>query len=400
MYMPYLMCGYAATALLLLLGCRVSARTIPGLRGVRLLSWALICALLAVLLLALRPYAPAWATILLANGSLFTCILLFYCATADILTVPMRFLPWGAGLAVAATAGDAWFTYAHDDLTARIFIACGTGAAFAAVMATLYAKRLSAEKQLPGTTTLRSLTALLASLQVLEVVLQAARALLTVLYPPSEILHMDMIQAGFTYFNMLLNAGTGCGLIWLAVCLHRRDLQLLAQTDSLTGLLNRRAFEENLTRAMRRAAHTGKSSAVLLLDIDRFKEVNDSLGHHAGDEVLQRVGAALREGMRPADALARYGGEEFVMLLYDASEAQAEEIAWRLRAEIADLRDLPGETTVTVSIGVAVSQPGDTVEHLLRRCDDALYRSKRAGRNLVTVDRLHPVWPPVASRAY
>jgi diguanylate cyclase (GGDEF)-like protein len=399
MYMPYLMYGYAATALLLLLGCRVSARTVPGLRGVRLLSWALGCALLAVLLLAQRAYAPGWATILLANESLFACLLLFYCAVADTLGAPIRFLPWGVCLAVAAVAGDGWFTYEHPALVPRILIASGTCAIYAAVIARLLAKHLPAEKQYPPATTLRSLTAALAFLQVLAVVLQVARGVLTVLYPPREILHMDMIQAGFTYFNMLLNAATGCGLIWLAVCMHRRDLQLLAQTDSLTGLLNRRAFEEILSREMRRAAHAGKSSAVLLLDIDRFKDVNDSLGHHAGDEVIQRVGSALREGMRPADALSRYGGEEFVMLLRDATEAQAEEIALRLREEIAGLRDLPGETRVTVSIGVAASHPEDTAEQLLRRCDDALYRSKRGGRNLVTVDRIHQVWPAV-SRAY
>jgi diguanylate cyclase (GGDEF)-like protein len=312
----------------------------------------------------------------------------------------VRFLPWGAGLAIVALAADTWFTYVHPALIARILIASTIGAIFAAVIAMLFRSHLATERQLLAATTLRSLTAALAWLQVLTVALQITRITLTLLYPPSEILHMDMIQAGFTYFNMLLNAGTGCGLIWLAVCLHRRDLQLLAQTDSLTGLLNRRAFEEILSREMRRAAHAGKSSAVLLLDIDRFKLVNDSLGHHAGDEVIQRVGAALRAGMRPADTLARYGGEEFVMLLHDATEAQAEEIAMRLRAEIASLSDLPGSVKVTVSIGGAASHPEDTVDNLLRRCDDALYRSKRGGRNLVTVNRLGPVWPAAVSRAY
>jgi diguanylate cyclase (GGDEF)-like protein len=398
MYMPYLMVGYAATALLLLLGCRATARTVPGLRGVRLLSWALLCALLAVLLLASRPFAPLWATILLANAALYTCSLLLYCATADTLAAPPRFLPWGIALAFAALAVNTWFTYVHRELTPRILIISAICAVYSAAIATLFASHLPSEKQFPATT-LRSLTAALAWLQVLGVVLQVARAVRTVLHPPSEILHMDMVQAGFTYFIMIVNVATGCGLIWLAVCLHRRELQRLAQTDSLTGLLNRRGFEDILIREMRRAAHAGRSSTVLMLDIDNFKEVNDSLGHLAGDEVVQRVGAKLRDGMRASDALARYGGDEFVMLLHDATEAQAEAVAWRLREEVARLSDLPGETRVTVSIGVAASHPGDTFEHLLRRCDDALYGSKRGGRNLVTVDRLRPRAVAV-SRAY
>ncbi|MGB7743177.1 MAG: GGDEF domain-containing protein, partial [Terracidiphilus sp.] len=215
----------------------------------------------------------------------------------------------------------------------------------------------------------------------------------------SQILHMDIYQAGFTYLIMLANVATGCGLIWLAVCRHRRDLQLLAHTDSLTGLFNRRAIEEILSREMRRSALAGEQTTVLMLDIDSFKNVNDSLGHSAGDEVIQRVSAVLRDRMRPSDVLARYGGDEFVILSRDTTEAQAEEIAQRLIEEIATLRDLPGGR-VTVSIGAAASRPGDTVEHLLRRSDEAMYRSKRGGRNRITVDWVDPEWPAAVSRAY
>ena len=93
MYMPYLMYGYAATVILMLAGCAVIARTVPGLPGIRLLIWALSFGLLGVALLAMRPFAPAWATILLANESLFACSLLIYSATADTLAVPPAFHP-------------------------------------------------------------------------------------------------------------------------------------------------------------------------------------------------------------------------------------------------------------------------------------------------------------------
>ena len=399
MYMPYLMYGYAATALLTLLGCLMGAHTVPGLRGIRLLSWALGFALLSVMLLSARPYAPAWATILLAIEALFACSLLVYCAAADTFSAGIPFLPWGIGLALIALAGNTWFTYVHNQLAPRILIVSGTSAIYAAAIAKLIRKHVPAEKQFPATTTLRSLTLALAWLQVLAMVLQIARGVRTVLHPPSQILHMDIYQAGFTYLIMLANVATGRGLIWLAVCRHRRDLQLLAHTDSLTGLFNRRAIEEILSREMRRSALAGEQTTVLMLDIDSFKNVNDSLGHSAGDEVIQRVSAVLRDRMRPSDVLARYGGDEFVILSRDTTEAQAEEIAQRLIEEIATLRDLPGGR-VTVSIGAAASRPGDTVEHLLRRSDEAMYRSKRGGRNRITVDWVDPEWLAAVSRAY
>ena len=105
MYMPYLMCGYAATVILMLAGCYAFSRTMPGLRGMRLLVGALFCGLMGVSLLAVRPIAPAWVTILLANGAIFLCSLLIYCATAEILDIRASFVPWGLGVSAIAVAG-------------------------------------------------------------------------------------------------------------------------------------------------------------------------------------------------------------------------------------------------------------------------------------------------------
>ena len=116
-YMPYLMYGYAATVVLMLAGCCVIARTVPGLRGVRLLGWALGFGLLGVLLLAMRPFAPAWVTILLANEALFVCSLLIYSATADTLDVAAPFVPWGIGIMVAALPALGYFAYVRVDLS-------------------------------------------------------------------------------------------------------------------------------------------------------------------------------------------------------------------------------------------------------------------------------------------
>ncbi len=386
--MPYLMYGYAATVVLMLAGCCVIARTVPGLRGVRLLGWALGFGLVGVLLMAMRPFAPAWVTILLANEALFTCSLLIYSATADTLDVPAPFVPWGIGIMAAAIPALAYFAYFRVDLTARILICSACFAILGGAKAVmLFQYREPQGDQAFPDSALRSLITALAWLQVLVVVLQILRAILTMLFPPTQIVHMDIIQSGFTYMNLVLNAGAGFGLTWLALSIHRRDLHRIAQTDSLTGLLNRRAFEEILARELARSNRAGNPVAVLLVDIDRFKQVNDRWGHQAGDEVIRRVADSLLTCMRPSDALSRFGGEEFMILLRDVTTEQSGEIAGRLRTEVAGLTGLPGEVRLTVSIGVAASHPFDTPHELLRRCDEALYRSKRGGRNLVTVDR-------------
>jgi diguanylate cyclase (GGDEF)-like protein len=392
MYMPYLMCGYAATVILMLAGCYAFSRTMPGLRGLRLLVGALCCGLFGVLLLALRPIAPPWVSIVLANEAVFACALLIYRATTEILDVYASFLPWGIGLLLFAVGPLVYFTYFHPNLIERIYICSGCFAALAAARAwVLFVHREPVADQAAPGSPVDSLISTLAWLQVLIAALQLSRIVLTALYPPAEILHMDLIQSGFTYLNLILNGGAGFGLVWLTQAMHRRDLHRIAQTDSLTGLLNRRAFEEILARELHLYNLAGKTLAVLLVDIDRFKQVNDTYGHQAGDEVIRRVALALQSNLRPSDPLSRYGGEEFLILLRDSAPNQFEEIAGRLRAYIAGMSDLPGGIRLTVSIGVAASRLTDAPEALLRRCDDAMYLSKKAGRNLVTMDQSDPV---------
>lgn len=385
MYMPYLMYGYAASLVLMVLGCWVSVRTVPGLRGARLLGWSLSCGMVSVLLFATRPFAPALVSIVAANGLLFATFLLIYCAVADTLDVPRPFVRRGVVLGAAGLAGICCFTYGEWSLVARILFSSGACAVYAIATAVLLFQHADPEGEaFEGAAAVRVLTLSLAWLETAVATVQTARCGLSVVFPPVSFVHLDPIQAGFTYLDLILELGIGCGLLWFAHGWHRRELQAIARSDSLTGMLNRRAFEEILCREVQRAALGGTSFAVLLLDIDRFKEVNDSQGHQAGDEVIRRVSAVLREGIRPADAVARYGGEEFVILMREASAAGAEEAAERLRSAIAGLTSLPGGIVTSVSIGVDVCRRDDSPEELLRRCDEAMYRSKHEGRNRVT----------------
>jgi diguanylate cyclase (GGDEF)-like protein/PAS domain S-box-containing protein len=163
-------------------------------------------------------------------------------------------------------------------------------------------------------------------------------------------------------------------------------LETLSKTDSLTGLLNRRAFTEIINSEFSRFNRAGKIFSVLLLDIDHFKGINDSYGHNMGDRVLEYLGTEFKKLLRPYDYVARMGGEEFCILLPDTSQNQAIETAERIRNIILATSIPTDENTlnITVSIGVSESLIADThYTQILERADQALYRAKDAGRNCV-----------------
>jgi diguanylate cyclase (GGDEF)-like protein len=160
------------------------------------------------------------------------------------------------------------------------------------------------------------------------------------------------------------------------------ELERLSVTDGLTGLFNRRRLMEAVADEARRSQRLKHTFALLMVDVDHFKKYNDSFGHLAGDGVLSRVAALLREATREVDHVARYGGEEFLVMLPETGMPEALEIAERIRARIAD-EVLPGRRT-TVSIGVAeFPLHGDSPEQVIAAADEALYEAKREGRNKV-----------------
>ncbi|WP_394002659.1 diguanylate cyclase [Luteimonas sp. WGS1318] len=172
-----------------------------------------------------------------------------------------------------------------------------------------------------------------------------------------------------------------------------------AMTDPLTGLPNRAQLDVGVAQLMQAAAAREDALAVLFVDLDHFKQVNDRFGHDVGDACLHAMAGILRRHVRATDLVARYGGEEFVLVLDGADAASAVRAAESLRAAVeADGRQVGGSTVgLTVSIGVATWDPGDDVASLFKRADTALYRAKHAGRNCVVLgsaDTLHPSLEP------
>jgi diguanylate cyclase (GGDEF)-like protein len=160
------------------------------------------------------------------------------------------------------------------------------------------------------------------------------------------------------------------------------DVQAQAVTDALTGVANRRELETSLERELVRALHHADELAVVLVDLDRFKALNDVHGHQVGDQVLRSVGQALANEVGDLGIVARYGGEEFAIVLPRCGTKKAAATAERIRAAIESLDD---PVPVTASFGVATfPTDGNDVTSLVKVADAALYEAKRQGRNRVT----------------
>ncbi|WP_432856527.1 diguanylate cyclase [Amycolatopsis sp. CA-161197] len=174
--------------------------------------------------------------------------------------------------------------------------------------------------------------------------------------------------------------------------LLKQQLQVAAVTDEKTGLLNTAGWHDLATREFTRARRRGPGSefAVLMIDLDHFKRINDTYGHLTGDEVLAAVAVAIAEAVRQSDTVGRFGGEEFVVLLPATGGTSVLAIAERVRVAVGELSVVVGGTVqvsgLSVSIGVAgYPDAGDTLDQVLRSADAALYRAKDAGRNRVAV---------------
>eukprot|EP01022_Parablepharisma_sp_SALTPOND_P007888 TRINITY_DN13383_c0_g2_i2.p1 TRINITY_DN13383_c0_g2~~TRINITY_DN13383_c0_g2_i2.p1 ORF type:complete len:371 (+),score=133.15 TRINITY_DN13383_c0_g2_i2:473-1585(+) len=228
---------------------------------------------------------------------------------------------------------------------------------------------------------------------VLAVLGYMAVILVLATYHPQSInLRIELIQwLGFLLILCSLSV-IGLQLNKFLRRYRRQNLQLkeamdkieeLAITDELTKLFNRRHVIKIINEQMALAARGVSSFSVCYMDLDHFKIINDTLGHDAGDKVLVRTSELLTASLREVDKVARFGGEEFLAVLINSTVERSVDVAERLRRRIEqeNFQEVGSDLRVTISIGVAQYQPHETVDDVLKRADEALYRAKRAGRN-------------------
>ncbi|MFP2910060.1 GGDEF domain-containing protein [Pyxidicoccus sp. 3LFB2] len=197
----------------------------------------------------------------------------------------------------------------------------------------------------------------------------------------------------FFAVNVFLTSGAAAGVILAALSerLARRsfrlelDLEVLATRDSLTGAHNRRSFLQLAERELDRARRTTRPVSLLMVDIDRFKSINDTHGHPAGDAVIRTLASTSQSALRSVDVLGRLGGEEFAIILPETGAEGALRVAERLRQTLSEVVVPEGGKSLafTVSVGVAEWLPGERLDMLLSRGDQALYAAKNTGRNRV-----------------
>jgi diguanylate cyclase (GGDEF)-like protein len=223
----------------------------------------------------------------------------------------------------------------------------------------------------------------------LYAVMLVVRALVSLEYRTPGYTEMAaQIDRGWMVACLLVNGVIAFGYMFLAAAKLRLELLWRAQVDELTGLLNRWALKRATMREIQRCTRTKGALALVMMDLDGLKEVNDRSGHGCGDVVLQAVGSVVQETVRAQDSVARMGGDEFCVLLPDTDLSEAVTVAERLRKEVQELViRYRGETVrMMASLGVASSMHcGLTWQELMDHSDAALYRAKREGKNRVVV---------------
>lgn len=195
----------------------------------------------------------------------------------------------------------------------------------------------------------------------------------------------DYVTKPFQREELLARVRVGAQMVGLQAELAARvhELDALATTDALTGIANRRTFQARLEAEFSRTNRYHIPLALMIIDVDHFKSINDTFGHQAGDDVLKMMGLLLASNFRNTDLVARYGGEEFAVILINADQTAATEVAERLRVRI-EAEQWP-HRDVKVSIGIASWGPGaDSPSALIGQADKALYFSKKSGRNRAT----------------
>ncbi|MCU4122089.1 GGDEF domain-containing protein [Variovorax sp. N23] len=356
----------------------------PSIRGLREWTLAPLASFVSTVLFALRGVLPDVFSIVLANMVLFQGCILYYAGSQLFLGHERDTRIWSVVTLVLGVVLF-WFSEVQPSYPTRLAVFTLAISWLFFAHARLYLRRRAKRVGMHLMTSLLLLQSLAAGLRCLSAVLgEAGIGMLDTTWLQSLYIVMYSLTA-----LMLSIAG-----VLMATDRLRLEFEFMATHDPLTGVLNRRALIERCEREVIRAQRGDGDGALalLMLDADHFKRVNDEFGHQAGDEALRQLTLRLQTPLPPAAWLGRYGGEEFVVVLPGLGHDGARAVAERLRKEAGEPFTAPSPLAATgigrlsISIGVAVFQgPADTLDALLARADAALYRAKAQGRDRVEV---------------
>ncbi len=333
------------------------------------------------ILIGLRQYAPDWLSIILANFFVVAGFSVLIVGILRFLQYPHRlFQHTSTALAFTLIISFIYFTYFNNSTSWRIvIISCIISGQcfFTAYKIFIHQESLY-----------RTFTRFLCYAFFFCGLVFLSRVYITLLTPNVDNFMMAGSIHALSLIAQQLVVITSCfTLSWSASQQLAHKLEIQATIDSLTNLYNRRAFEDFAEKEIQRAQREKTPLSIILMDIDFFKQVNDTYGHQAGDKVLQEFSLRLKNSLRQYDILARYGGEEFMLLLPDTDPKTALTIAEKLRVTIAkpvfNVNATPS-ISVTASFGVATNQGKQlNWQQLVSFADNALYHAKQNGRNQV-----------------
>lgn len=354
----------------------IIAQTYPGnIRGLREWSLAALAIALCFPLFIARGHIPDLLSIVLANLTLLIAFMAMNAGTRKFAgMLPTYSRNMLALFVLAFVALFIWFTYVQPDIRMRV----GTMALFTLIV--VLDQLVLVLRELPRTAGRHVLVASLAIMIASRLI--RLGALLLGFAPPTGVLDASASQLVYIALPALTIPLATISLILLASEKLRHDLEFISRHDGLTQCLNKNAAMEELEREIARARRHGSKLAIMLFDLDNFKEINDTHGHLEGDRILVDFSKKAKAALRGSDQLTRFGGDEFMAILPNAGLEQAMYAANRFQ----EAGRISQPVAWSVSIGISAwLPPGDSLDALLNRADQALYKSKALGRNQTQV---------------
>lgn len=365
----------------------VATRSYAGVAkaSLRIRGWALLLEAIGWWFLGMRGVLGDWWSIVLANGLVMLAYALTVRALRMLLGAPSR---QTVVLLVSAVCWLAivWYAMVEPNYRVRVLwasvaIAVDVTFLIRPLRHCLRRQGSNAERVMLG---VLAISAALLAWRIVDLLFGRA--------PPGGLLDRTLVNTIYMMLTSMQPTFTSIGFLLMYNEAMQSDLKRVARIDPLTGVNNRLALAEKASSLLDRTRQTGRTFAALMLDADHFKRINDRFGHDGGDKVLLTLVDSIRASLGRRDVIGRVGGEEFVVLSPDATLGEALTLAERIRLAVENAQLwIEGEVqSLTVSIGVTVSQPEDNeTEAILRRADIALYAAKRAGRNRVMCAEMH-----------